>query len=1134
MKLLAATSACRAALRSLLKSGGRRLRYGALGVLATTALAACDGGSVSEESAMSSSSVVSSSSRSVATSSSQDPDTPLPSEPRLTELTFVDNTLADCIRGSGYEYPSQVTYLRCLGVQDTRDLAYLPQLQQLELVAGTMSALDLRQNSELQILTLKESDQLEHIEFSPASKLVELTVFDAALVTVKASAMPQLTSVSLVGTPQLQFFDTHNMPALQSLILDSEVLQILDVSENSALATLSVSRALGLSHLVLPQEATNLEHLHVSSSLINSLNLINFTALESVFIGANAELTDIQWGQHNQLAKLRLESVPVTLLDLSRFPNLTDLTLSDLQLQHVDITSNAQLVSVSLLGRSIESFDFNVLPSGDINISRTGIANLDMSQLSGLDVLTLVGNKQLTELDLTSNPAINTITAYANGVERITVPQSKLHTNLIILENPIACESALALYQSINQWDSSITIDIPEPKVCGLYPFTDDIALTQCIYDTGLEPAKITRFQCKNVRNASGISALTALEDLTMSGKFAHLDTSALVHLVRLDVDSELLQVLDVSHNKALVDLRVESRALDQLDLGDNHRYTHINIVGTQLNQLNLSDQTQLERLDVWSASQLSALELPKTETLAYLGVSGSALVELDISDNPQIQELYARSTKKLEALELAIHSELTHLDLEASAITSVDLTSAENLAHLNLQRTAVTELDLSQNPYIETFDFREMKLSTLDLSDNQVLTSLNFDGLRYGRPDRLILENTAIESLSVFGTHLVSLELSGSTALKELTLGGHSLSTLDLSELNQLVSLSLSQSVEQLVWPDVRLISHLALIGDAGETINFSDIPQLRSLSLRDASLDILMEGGLSQLEVLTVERGGPVGDLNLSQLPNLKVLSMVLNEPVTMDLQSNAALETIDVSVFAPYAMVLGDKPNLLSLKVNAPLSDIDLAFCPQLEALELTSMNLLNIDLSLLPQLKTLRLSGDFIESVDLSQNTQLQTLSLFLNNLKSIALEGLDELTALSLSSDRLTSIDISQNRQLKMLWLYLESVKSLDLSKLTVLSELVLKLQSLEGLDLSYNQALTDFTLFDSRLSELDVSALDSLEALTVIGANSIVTLDLSALMHLRRLVLRQNSFLTCGSVMLPSVSDQEPVLECNH
>ncbi|PID89919.1 MAG: hypothetical protein CSA97_05650 [Bacteroidetes bacterium] len=213
--------------------------------------------------------------------------------------------------------------------------------------------------------------------------------------------------------------------------------------------------------------------------------------------------------------------------------------------------------------------------------------------------------------------------------------------------------------------------------------------------------------------------------------------------------------------------------------------------------------------------------------------------------------------------------------------------------------------------------------------------------------------------------------------------------------------------------------------IGLAGlETIDVSGNTVLKKLTIEGgdfAALDLSKNTQLVDLN-LTAKK---LTTLDLSHNPELKELEFT-NVPLTqLDLSKNAQLERIDFTdVNHLVSLDLSGNPSLKFLlwggykPFESALSSINLSQCPDLEALVIFCSQLQTLDVTNNPKLKTLKIDGDSpasmgkIASLDLSQNSRLVNLSIDYNPIEQIDLSGLAGLERLSCYSTHLRRLDVS--------------------------------------------------------------------------------------------------------------------------
>lgn len=101
----------------------------------------------------------------------------------------------------------------------------------------------------------------------------------------------------------------------------------------------------------------NLEYLYLSDCKnLKTLDVSKLTKIESLIV-KNCPITDITFGNHNNLKYIQLEDNKLKKFDASIFPNLTNLYLSNNELTEINLKGCSKLKALQLINNKLKSID---------------------------------------------------------------------------------------------------------------------------------------------------------------------------------------------------------------------------------------------------------------------------------------------------------------------------------------------------------------------------------------------------------------------------------------------------------------------------------------------------------------------------------------------------------------------------------------------------------------------------------------------------------------------------------------------------------------------------------------------------------------------------------------------------------
>ena len=178
--------------------------------------------------------------------------------------------------------------------------------------------------------------------------------------------------------------------------------------------------------------------------------------------------------------------------------------------------------------------------------------------------------------------------------------------------------------------------------------------------------------------------------------------------------------------------------------------------------------------------NHLDSLDLAGGPILRELFADNNELSFLDVSQASMLMDLRA-SHNRLKEIKLPQYSQSFYtLRLTDNRLKEIDLTNNEILFFLHLEDNLITDLDLRGNPYLMDIYLNNLPLQT-------------FNGVPVGAGDFSMYEG--LSSVCLANTPFTSLDLSQNPFVMIIDISETSISTLDITNLNDLVCLYASYS---------------------------------------------------------------------------------------------------------------------------------------------------------------------------------------------------------------------------------------------------------------------------------------------------------------------------------------------------
>jgi Leucine-rich repeat (LRR) protein len=554
----------------------------------------------------------------------------------------------------------------------------------------------------------------------------------------------------------------------------------------------------------------------------------------------------------------------------------------------------------------------------------------------------------------------------------------------------------------------------------------------------------------------------------------SYITTSQLNACTELVMNSlDIADLTGIEYFTQLTKLDCFNNKITSVDLSANTKLKELNLGYNKLSSINLSANTGLEKLYLHNNQLSSSLSIANHSKLELLWVHNNQhLIGINCSDDA-LRNLNVTNCISLTTLECYNNTSLTtitglgtcvnlqYLDCDNCSISDLStLSELNNLAEIYCGHNQLTSLELSEKITLVTLDVSGNTQLTYLLCSRSRLQSRDVTGRTALEDPRCFYNNplptitgladcTAMRYLDCEDCRISDLSaLSGMDNLEEIYCGRNRLTSLELSQKVNLVTLSVSGNTQ---------LTYL-LCSRAGrlQSLNVTGCTALEDLRCfynnRLASITGLAD--CTALKYLDCEDCSISSLSALNGMTNLETLLCADNKLVSLTVSGNSQLSMLTVN----------RNPSLASLFCRAcDLSSLDLSGCEALEYLDGRENSIASLDVTMCPELGVLMCSGNELTELNLVNNTML--IALWCNN---------NHLTELDLShcSDEFYSLDCSWNQ-----------ITSLDVSRFSELFQLNCRNNQIPSLNVANLPYLRDLWCNNNPLTTLDVSGCNDLELL---------------------------------------------------
>ncbi|MFK8060432.1 MAG: ELWxxDGT repeat protein [Polaribacter sp.] len=601
-----------------------------------------------------------------------------------------------------------------------------------------------------ELITLNvSSNNLTTLNTSGNRKLVELIAGHNQLTTITTSNNLQLKKVDIQSN-QLESISFTSSGLLEVLnCKGNSNLSEITLTNNTFLKELDVSYC-GFTNLSIGNQ--RIEKLNISYNNIVSFDARNLRQLET-FTCKNNEMVTLQLLSNVGLKSLIVRNNNLISIDLSDAENLEELWINDNNLTNVNLKNGVGNLSKLTVFTAINNESLNCIEVEDITYANENLTNID---------------------------AQTSFTFNCDFVGQVYIPDNKFEKILIEL-NLDTEEDNYVLRGNIK--------NIKELNLSG----------------NNSDPEKIM--------DLTGIEAFVNLQKLNISfNNLNTVDLSKNIQLEELRAQFSSIYLLKLPNSQTLKVLDIHTNNISDLDVSN-----YVNLIEFQGNDnffsaFNFSTNTNLEILRVGGNSIIdNSLHIKDNINLKELDVSFTGLTGINLENNTNLETLKV-DRNNLQSLNVSKLRQLTNLDCTANNLTVLELTNNIRLTGLQAKKNNLTcikvwDIDFANKNWSANIDDTasfgtDCYTAIPDTNFEQALIDLGYDTILDGyvltskvetiKNLNLLSKNisdltgieafTAIESLTIKGNNLTTINISNNTNLKTLYCNENKLTRLDIS----------------------------------------------------------------------------------------------------------------------------------------------------------------------------------------------------------------------------------------------------------------------------------------------------------------------------------------------------------------
>lgn len=168
-----------------------------------------------------------------------------------------------------------------------------------------------------------------------------------------------------------------------------------------------------------------------------------------------------------------------------------------------------------------------------------------------------------------------------------------------------------------------------------------------------------------------------ALENVQVEiNQLTELDVTHNPTLNKLGVASNPLTALDITHNPLLSNLSAAHCLITQIDFSQNPLLEIVMMSSNQLSHIDVTQNSKLKMLDV-NVNNLTELDVTRNAELTNLYFSRTQIAEIDITQNPELKYLTC-TFNELTALNVSQNPNLTNMDCRYNQIDCIQVSQQQ------------------------------------------------------------------------------------------------------------------------------------------------------------------------------------------------------------------------------------------------------------------------------------------------------------------------------------------------------------------------------------------------------------------------------------------------------------------------
>ena len=371
-----------------------------------------------------------------------------------------------------------------------------------------------------------------------------------------------------------------------------------------------------------------------------------------------------------------------TLQGIEYLLNIKSISLTNIQTENIDLSSNKELKYLKIFARKANSINLEQnlkLETLDVILSENE-KNLDLSHLTSLKSLTSI----LSGLKVVRLPnGVTSVNLQQNKITDINIPNSVKdldlkYNNLTHIDLPEGITYVSLSHNKITD------INIPS-TVKSLYMTHNN--LTSITLPSGMKLANLEHNKIENVTLRGPVETLSLEEN-----NISHIDLVEGIKSLNLRYN----KIEEITLPSTVIDLIIDNNKISNIDLPDGIRSADLS--SNKISNIDVRNKSNLFSLDLLRnlLEDIDVRNNPKLENLKFYLKNSKDTI--DFSNNPKLGEveIHSENKAKIKSLDFSNNPDLYKLELSSLGLTNLNIDSNINLDDIYLYGNNLENIDLS------------------------------------------------------------------------------------------------------------------------------------------------------------------------------------------------------------------------------------------------------------------------------------------------------------------------------------------------------------------------------------------------------------------------------------------------------